>query len=177
MKTSAKTPPTVDEILRGTAHALTIFEPEAIAGFPLFLKRGKPYLECLATGKKRPARPEEIVRQLYLKMLMEKYGYPAGRIAIEEAVQRGSDIHDKLADIVIWDKDDPRAAYIIIERKKPRRSDGMEQLKSYCSAKGSPIGVWTNGGETIHLHRREPNHYRNLPDIPRADQTLVRVAE
>nr|VFK23933.1 MAG: Type I restriction enzyme R protein N terminus (HSDR_N) [Candidatus Kentron sp. LFY] len=56
--------------------------------------------------------------------------------------------------------------------KKPRRSDGLEQLKSYCSAKGSPIGVWTNGGETIHLHRREPNHYQNLPDIPRADQTL-----
>nr|VFJ59695.1 MAG: type I restriction enzyme M protein [Candidatus Kentron sp. FM]VFK10557.1 MAG: type I restriction enzyme M protein [Candidatus Kentron sp. FM] len=169
------TPPTVDDILRGTAHALTIFKPGAIAGLSVFQKRGKPYLQCLVTGKERPARPEEIVRQLYLDMLMEDYGYPAGRIAIEKPVRMGSGIHDKLADIVIWDKDDPSAAYIIIECKKPKRADGLEQLKSYCNAEGSPIGVWTNGGETIHLHRREPNHYQNLPGIPRAHQTLSQL--
>nr|VFK38743.1 MAG: type I restriction enzyme M protein [Candidatus Kentron sp. TC] len=165
-------PPATDDILRGTPHALAIFEPNAIAELSIFPKRGKPYLECLATGKERPAKPEEIVRQLYLKQLMEDYGYPAERIAIERPVQMGSGIHDKLADIVIWDKDDPNAAYIIIECKKPKRSEGLEQLKSYCNTEGSPIGVWTNGGETIVLHRREPNHYQNLPDIPRANQTL-----
>ena len=105
-------------------------------------------------------------------MLIDDYGYPAERIAIEKPVQMGSAVHDKLADIVIWDKDNPTAAYIIIECKKPKRSDGLEQLKSYCNAEGSPIGVWTNGGETIYLHRRDPNYYQNLPDIPRANQTL-----
>lgn len=163
---------TVEDILRGTTHALTIFKPENIASLSIFLKRGKPYLTCYASDKDRPAKPEEIVRQLYLKMLMDDYGYPAERIAIEKPVQMGSNVHDKPADIVIWDKDDPTAAYIIIECKKPKRSDGLEQLKSYCNAEGSPIGVWTNGGETIHLHRREPNYYQNLSDIPHASQTL-----
>ena len=48
-------------------------------------------------------------------------------------------------------------ADIIIECKKPKRSDGLEQLKSYCHAEGAPIGVWTNGSETIFLHLRIPN--------------------
>ena len=159
-------------ILRGTAHALTIFKPETITNLVIFFKGEKPYLTCYASGRDRPAKPEEIVRQLYIKTLMEDYGYPAERIAIEKPVQMGSAVHDKLADIVIWDKDNPTAAYIIIECKKPKRSDGLEQLKSYCNAEGSPIGVWTNGGETIYLHRRDPNYYQNLPDIPRANQTL-----
>ena len=132
---------TVEDILRGTTHALTIFKPQAIVGLSIFQKRGKPYLTCYASGKDRPAKPEEIVRQLYIKMLMENYGYPAERIAIEKPVHMGSNVHDKPADIVIWDKDDPTAAYIIVECKKPKRSDGLEQLKSYCNAEGSPIGV------------------------------------
>ena len=160
------------DLLRETAHALTIFKPESITNLSVFLKRGKPYLTCYASGKDRPAKPEEIVRQLYIKMLMDDYGYTAERIAIEKPVQMGSTVHDKPADIVIWDKDDPTVAYIIIECKKPKRSDGLEQLKSYCNAEGSPIGVWTNGGETIHLHRRDPNYYQNLSDIPHASQTL-----
>ena len=171
-ESGVKPPPSVDEILRGTAHALTIFKPKTVAALQIFLQRGKPYLKCLATGKDRPAKPEEIVRQLYLKMLMDDYGYPAERIAIEKPVQFGSAVHDKAADIVIWDKDAPNTAFIIIECKKPKRADGLEQLKSYCHAEGAPIGVWTNGGETIILHRRDPNYFQNLPDIPRAGQTL-----
>ena len=160
------------DLLHGTAHALTIFKPDSITNLSIFLRHGKPYLRCYASGKDRPAKPEEIVRQLYIKMLMDDYGYPTERIAIEKPVQMGSTVHDKPADIVIWDKDDPTAAYIIIECKNPKRSDGLEQLKSYCNAEGSPIGVWTNGGETIYLHRRDPNYYQNLSDIPRANQTL-----
>lgn len=168
---------TIEDILRGTAHTLTIFKPKTIASLSIFLKRGKPYLTCYVTGKDRPAKPEEIVRQLYVKMLIDDYGYPAERIIIEKPVHMGSNVHDKPADIVIWNKDDPTAAYIIVECKKPKRSDGLEQLKSYCNAEGSPIGVWTNGGETIHLHRRDPNYYQNLPDIPRASQTLSEMLD
>lgn len=171
-KTNTNDMVTVEDILRGTAHALTIFKPKAIAGVSIFLKRGKPYLTCYATGKDRPAKPEEIVRQLYVKMLMDDYGYPAERIAIEKPVQFGSAVHEKAADIVVWDKDAPNTAFIIIECKKPKRSDGLEQLKSYCHAEGAPIGVWTNGGETINLHRRDPNYFQKLPDIPRVSQTL-----
>ena len=164
--------PSVEDILRGSSHSLTIFKSKSIDALKIFMKQGKPYLKCYATGKDRPAKPEEIIRQLYVKMLMDEYGYPAERIAVEKPVQFGSTVHEKAADIVVWDKDDTNTAFIIIECKKPRRSDGLEQLKSYCHAEGAPIGVWTNGGEKIILHRRDPNYFQNLPDIPQVNQTL-----
>lgn len=169
------TPPTVDDILRGSAHALTVFKPGAADKLTIFLKRGKPYLKCFVTGQERPAKPEEIVRQLYAKTLMEDYRYPAERIFLEKPVQFGSAVHEKAADIVVSDKDAPDTAFMIVECKKPKRADGLEQLKSYCHAEGAPIGVWTNGGETIMLHRRDPNYFQNLPDIPKATQTLSEV--
>ncbi len=64
---------------------------------------------------------------------MDHYGYPVERIAVEKPVQFGSSVHDKAADIVVWDKDDKTAAQIIIECKKPKRKDGLEQLKSYLN--------------------------------------------
>ena len=166
--------PLIEEILRGTAHAMTIFTVEEKANLEsgFFLKRNKPYLKCYATGKDRPAKPEEIVRQLYLKKLMDRYEYPAERIAVEKPVQFGSSVHDKAADIVVWDKDDKTAAQIIIECKKPKRTDGLEQLKSYLNAEGAPIGVWTNGGDQTILNRRDHKYFQNLNDIPAAGQTL-----
>lgn len=166
---------TTDDILRGSSYALTVFRPGSADKLDIYIKSGKPYLKCFATGKERPAKPEEIVRQLYIKLLMEDYGYPTERIAVERPVQFGSAVHEKAADIFVCDKDDPNTAFIIVECKKPKRSDGLEQLKSYCHAEGAPIGVWTNGGETIILHRQDPNFFRSLTDIPKASQTLSEV--
>ena len=167
--------PTVTEILKGSEYALTIFSEQEIKAIKLFDKGGKPYLTCAASDKARPAKPEEIVRQLYLRKLMNSYGYPKERIAIEKPVYFGSAVHEKAADIVVWEKDTSTTPYIIVEVKKPKRKDGLEQLKSYCNAEGSPIGVWTNGSETIALHREEPNIFRNLPDIPTATQRLAEM--
>ena len=163
----------IAEILRGSEYSLTLFSADEVAALKLFEKNGKPYLECLATLKPRPAKPEEIVRQLYLQKLMEEYGYARDRIALEKRVYFGSTVHEKAADIVVWEKGTTDTPYIIVECKKPKRKDGLEQLKSYCNAEGSPIGVWTNGGETIYLHREDPNLFRSLDGIPRADQTLA----
>lgn len=166
---------TLADILRSTDYSLDIFTPEEIEALQIFDRRGKPYLICFADGKERPAKPEEIVRQLYLYRLIHTYGYPIERIKLEKGVQFGSSIAEKRADIFVFDRDNPDTAYIIVEVKKPKRTDGLEQLKSYCNAEGAPIGVWTNGGELIALHREDPNIYRNLPDIPHAHQTLAEV--
>lgn len=165
----------VTDILKGSDYALTIFTEHEVKAIKLFDKGGKPYLTCAASDKARPAKPEEIVRQLYLRKLMSIYGYPKDRIAIEKPVYFGSAVHEKAADIVVWEKDAPTTPYIIVEVKKPKRKDGLEQLKSYCNAEGSPIGVWTNGSETIALHREDPNIFRNLPDIPSATQRLAEM--
>jgi type I restriction enzyme M protein len=163
---------TIADILRGSEYSLTLFTAEEVATLELFEKNGKPYLTCAVDQKPRPAKPEEIVRQLYLRKLIDEYGYARERIALEKQVYFGSAVHEKAADIVVWEKGTNDTPYIIVECKKPKRKDGLEQLKSYCNAEGSPIGVWTNGGETIYLHREDPNLFRNLDGIPRANQSL-----
>lgn len=130
---------TITEILKGSEYALTIFTEKEVKAIELFDKGGKPYLTCTASDKPRPAKPEEIVRQLYLRKLMTHYRYPKERIAVEKPVYFGSAVHEKAADIVIWEKDAPTTPFIIVEVKKPKRKDGLEQLKSYCNAEGSPI--------------------------------------
>ena len=166
---------TVESIFRepDLIYGLTLFDKADIAALKIYDKNGKPYLTCYATDKERPAKPEEIVRQLYLKKLMREYGYPKERIVIEKEIWFGSGIHEKKADIVILQKD-LETPYIIVEVKRPKRQDGIKQLKSYCNAEGSPIGVWTNGSELIVLHR-ELNTYTNISDIPTASQTLMDV--
>lgn len=59
-----------------------------------------------------------------------------------------------------------------MELKKPKLKDGKSQLRSYCNATGSPIGIWTNGEQISHYHRKDPNYFEDVTDIPKDDQTL-----
>lgn len=159
-----------------TKHYLTIFKKDDIDWLEskIFEKNNKPYLKCLGSDKDRPAKPEEIVRQLWIKRLLEEYSYPKERLQVERPVWFGSGVSDKSADIIILHKD-REYPYIIFEVKKPKRKDGRQQLESYCNAEGAPIGVWSNGGETLILHREEPNIFNKLTSIPTVDQTLQDV--
>ncbi|MFH1861436.1 MAG: N-6 DNA methylase [bacterium] len=168
----------IDEIFKSqeTKHRLTLFKSEDVNWLEtqLFEKNGKPYLKCLASDKDRPAKPEEIVRQLWTKKLLEEYHYPKERVKVERPVWFGSGVSEKSADIIIMHKDGEHP-YIIFEVKKPKRKDGLQQLKSYCNAEGSPIGAWSNGEELVILHREEPNVYSQITSIPTVDQTLQDV--
>ena len=129
-----------------------------------------PYTTCLIRNKEIKLTPEEIVRQLYVYRLINTYGYPMSRLQAEYAVNFGREV--KRADIVIMDKDKPTVPYIIIEVKKPKLSDGKEQLRSYCNATGAPIAVWTNGEQISHYHRKDPNYFENITALPRANEKL-----
>ena len=131
------------------------------------------YIKCLVRKKEIKLTPEEAVRQLYLYRLMNTYGYPTERIQVEYAVHFGREI--KRADIVIMDKDKPTVPYIIIEVKKPKLSDGKEQLKSYCNATGAPIAAWTNGEQYSRYHRKDPNYFEDISALPKATETLADV--
>jgi len=65
---------------------LTIFTEKEVKALELFDKGGKPCLACAASDRPRPAKPEEIVRQLHLRKLMNFYRYPKERIAVEKPV-------------------------------------------------------------------------------------------
>lgn len=159
-----------------TPYRLTLFRPEDVAWLEtqIFEKNGKLYLKCLASDRDRAAKPEEIVRQLWIKKLLDEYRYPKSRIKVERAVWFGSGVSDKAADIIVMHTDGEHP-YIIFEIKKPKRRDGEQQLKSYCNAEGSPIGVWSNGQEQIVLHRQEPNIFQAITSIPTIGQTLQDV--
>ena len=114
--------------------------------------------------------PEEAVRQLFLDKLVNVYGYSRDRIQLEYAIHFGREV--KRADIVITDINNPLIPYIIVELKKPKLSDGKEQLKSYCNATGAPIGVWTNGEQISYYNRKDPNYFEDITNIPKATETL-----
>lgn len=163
-------------ILKDSSYSLSLFSAEEIDALreKVFTKenRGKEtaFVNCIIRNKDIQLKPEEVVRQLYATRLVEQYGYPKKRIAFEYSVNFGRE--KKSADIVIFDKDRVDTAYIIVELKKPNLKDGKNQLRSYCNATGAPIGVWSNGEQISHYHRKDPNYFEDITDIPKGSQGL-----
>lgn len=163
-------------ILKDSNYHLSLFRAKEIDALrqKVFTKkvRGKEtaFVTCVIREKDIQLKPEEIVRQLYAQRLIEQYGYPKKRIVFEYPVPFGRET--KSADIFISEKDRPKDAFIIVELKKPKLKDGKDQLRSYCNATGSPIGVWTNGEQISHYNRKDPNFFEDITDIPKADQSL-----
>ncbi len=142
-------------------------------------EKNRFYIKDLKSGKQRfvfdekkeTGKPEEIVRQLWLHKLHTRYKYPYERMETEKSIHFGVEIHAKAADIVVYKKD-KITPYIIVEVKAPSEKKGQEQLKSYLSAEGSEIGIWSNGTDKVILYRPHPREYESLSEIPAADQTM-----
>ncbi len=170
----------IEKTRKDSRYHLALFSADEIESLrqAIFTKttRGKeagkevPFIKCIVRDKDIQIKPEEIVRQLYATRLIRDYGYPKKRLAFEYSVNFGRE--KKSADIVIFDKDRNDTAYVVIELKKPKLKDGKSQLRSYCNATGAPMGVWTNGEQISHYHRKDPNYFEDITDIPRANQSL-----
>lgn len=153
-------------------HGLSLFSNKEIKAVESMIieQDGKFNIKCQIKDKYKAAKPEEIVRQLWIHRLLNEYNYPKERIDIERVVYFGSR-DSGLADVVVL-QEDLSHPYIIFEVKRPQRTAGLEQLKSYCNAEGAPIGVWSNGNEMIRLHREEPNIFVEIPRIPKVTEKL-----
>lgn len=92
----------------------------------LFEKNGKPALTCMATGKDKLAKPEEIVRQLWLLELTETYNYPINRIQIEYLAKK---------------------AEITGEENKPWLVDAC--YYDICIREGLPVDNFKRGGSRL----------------------------
>lgn len=166
----------LNDIFKNTSYDDTLFSEDSITTIEsaIFMKQAKgvetPYIKCLVREKEIKLTPEEAVRQLYIYKLIHEYGYPTDRIQLETPIHFGREV--KRADITIMDKDRPTVPYIIVELKKPKLTEGKEQLKSYCNATGAPIGVWTNGEQVSCYNRKDPNFFEMISDIPKAAQKL-----
>lgn len=140
--------------------------------------RGKAiaHVNCLVRGKEVQLKPEERVRQLWLGRLIDKLGYAPSRIAVEYPITFGRDT-SKRADIVVFDADRKTVPYIIIEVKQEKLKDGKEQLRSYAHATGAPLAVWSDGMLAEVWHRKNPNYFMPIHELPRADQTIEQVVD
>lgn len=140
--------------------------------------RGKqvPYVTCLVRDKEVQLKSKERTRQLWLSRLINKLGYAPSRIAVEYPITFGRD-SSKRADIVVFDADRPTVPYIIIEVKQAKYKDGKEQLRSYTHATGAPLAVWSDGILVEFWHRKNPNYFMPIHELPRADQTIEQVVD
>jgi len=137
---------------------------------------GNEEVQVFVEGGK--SAPEEIIRQLWVYKLINQYGYQKDEIDLEASVQFGVEVGTKAADVIVYTDNAKDTPKIIVECKKPKRKDGIEQLKSYMNAKGAPVAVWSNGSDSIILYRPYPKNFDDtLFDLPKRGQEPKDVLE
>lgn len=147
-------------------------------GVSLKEKKGKYYISCRIRKKDLVFKPEEVVRQQNINRIIDKLGYDEDQIGVEVQVVIGGSVHDKAADIVVYEDSAKTNPWIIVETKKPDRKDGISQLKSYMNATGATFGFWTNGADDKYLLRSAPNDYsRPIWRLPNHGESLDDIDE
>lgn len=130
-------------------------------------------IRCFITGKLRPDKPEEHVRQRWARSLVEEYGYSPDDIAVEFRIRIGS--RPGGIDLAVFRPGAPHKqenVYIAVEAKredvKPSdRDNGVGQLKSYMAASSTcRHGLWV-GSERFVFSRDEAGTIEDDVDIPR----------
>lgn len=150
--------------------------------FCVYKVDGEEYVFCPIRKKPFKAKPEEKVRQWWIYRLKEVYGYSFSQISVEVPVIVGSTEAKKRADIVVYMDDKKVKQRIFVEVKKPKRKDGIDQLKVYMNATGCKLGLWSNGDSPhVYLLRNEPKAdgeeatWRELRNIPAKSEKLADV--
>ena len=129
-----------------------------MADFEVQEKDGKIY--CPLKKAWHVSTPEERVRQYYIAILANKYGYSLEQMEQELKVNNSKRGQGKArADIVIWkseqDKKDKKAAFIVVECKAENVKDRVEdyyQGFNYASWAHAEFFVTTNEKETKYFN-------------------------
>lgn len=130
--------------------------------------------------------PEEIVRQHYLAVLIDEYGYSLDQIDEELSVTgRGS--AQARADFIIWrtakDKVDQKAPFIIIECKSDNvsiKAADYAQGENYARMADAPFFVTHNSRETKFWRVKKdkmPGYIEEIENIPHADASNKEIEE
>lgn len=135
-------------------------------------------------GKFRPDTPEEYVRQIIEKRLINEHKYKTDQVKVEYTLQLGS--NKPRVDLAIWDRgvENPSQENIkiCIECKKETvspsgKKDGIDQLKSYMSVcPNCEWGLWTNSKEKFVFKKYIDENgmicFMEYNDIPSANGSL-----
>jgi len=122
--------------------------------------------------------PEEKVRQQYLTVLIDEYGYSLEQID-EEVNVTGRGSAQARADFIIWrtaeDKIDQKAPFIIIECKADNvtiKAADYAQGENYARLADAPFFVTHNSRETKFWRVKKdkmPGYIEEIENIPHAD--------
>src|SRR5574337_1729278 len=121
------------------------------------------------------AKPEEIVRQRFIRTLVEHYGYALDQMDQEQRTQHGH--RSPRADIVIWQSVDDRTVnrfpVLVVECKTDTieiQEKDYYQAASYTVASGCDIFIATNARHTavFKLVARTPGEFVAINAIPKA---------
>lgn len=140
------------------------------------------------TGLPVSPTPEELnAVQVFAKRLVEDYGYPKSHIQTRPQYRvRKSPSDDSKSfpvDIAVFAngkrlEDD---VMIVVECKRPRRRDGIAQLKLYLDMCAAEFGVWFNGTDHAYIRKLHlangQRRYQELPTIPRYGQRVEDIGQ
>ncbi|MDR1838215.1 MAG: N-6 DNA methylase [Treponema sp.] len=139
---------------------------------------------CAKRERWLKAKPEEVVRQMFLVWAQNTLKYPLKRIQVEWPIQMGEDAEKERADIVIFTDDACTDPYIIFELKKPNSKDGLEQLRSYLRWTGCFFGCWSNGSDHSFQLKEEnkdtkkgPYTFRDIGRLPKLGQDIEDILQ
>ncbi|MBI5558088.1 MAG: N-6 DNA methylase [Deltaproteobacteria bacterium] len=147
-------------------------------------KKGKIWSH--ARGKWLVETPEETVRQEYLLVLVNEYGFALGQIA-EEMDLTGRGSASARADFVLWrtvqDKSADNAPFIIVECKSDNvtiKPHDYDQGENYARICGAPFFVTHNSRETRYWRVKKdkvPGYTEEIENIPHGDASDKDIAE
>jgi type I restriction enzyme M protein len=175
----------LDEVFRDThiKHGLTFFRRGERQKLKMRRsEEGKPEVWCAKREKWLRAKPEEVVRQLFLMYVQDTLKYSMKRVKVEWAIQMGEDQEKERADIAVFSDDACTDPYLIFELKKPQSAEGLEQLRSYLRWTGCFFGCWSNGNDATFQLREEdaknkkgPYKFRDIPRLPKLGEDLSAI--
>lgn len=130
--------------------------------------------------------PEETVRQKYLLVLVNEYGFILDQVA-EEMDLTGRGSASARADFVIWrtaqDKANENAPFIIVECKSDNvtiKPQDYDQGENYARICGAPFFVTHNSRETKYWRVKKdkvPGYTEEIENIPHGDATDKDISE
>ena len=135
------------------------------------------------SGVEINATPEEIAStQVYSKILVEDYGYPKQMLQTRPQYRVKScpsDPNSFPVDIAVFEEKNGRKALkMVVENKRPTRSDGRTQLELYLKFSEAKIGIWFNGKESLYLRKIEESGnitFEEITAIPRFGEGIDEV--
>lgn len=176
MKSSADL---INAVFHDQKHGLRFFQNNERDKLKFRKQEDKIEIWCAKRERWLRAKPEEVVRQLFVVWIQDTLRYGLSRVQVEWAVQMGEDAEKERADIVIFTDDSCTEPYIVFELKKPKSSEGLEQLRSYLRWTGCFFGCWSNGDDHSFQLREEdpktrkaPYKYRDIGRLPKPSEDL-----